>query len=72
MKAELEENASNGEQTFLLFYYSGHGLQDTMSLAACNENKNYPIEKMLRIMATIKKCYIVAVFDCCRQKCPQV
>ena len=62
---------SKGEQTFLLFYYSGHGLQDAMTLAACNEDKNFPIEKMIRILATIQKSYIVAVFDCCRQKLKQ-
>lgn len=70
LKDELDENAKNGEKTFLLFYYSGHGLQDNMSLAACNEKKNYPLEKQLRILATIANSYIVAVFDCCREKLP--
>ena len=69
LREELQENERNNEHTFLLLYYAGHGLQDTMSLAACNEDKNYPIERQLRILATIKKSYIVGVFDCCRQKC---
>ena len=45
LREELQENERNNEHTFLLLYYAGHGLQDTMSLAACNEDKNYPIEK---------------------------
>ena len=26
IKEELKENSDNGEKTFLLFYYSGHGI----------------------------------------------
>ena len=72
LKEKLQENEGKDERTFLVFYYAGHGLMDTMTLAACNEQKNYPLEKQLRILATIKKSYIWAVFDCCRQKVPQL
>ena len=37
-----------------------------MTYAATNEDKVYPLEKMLRILATLPSCYISAVLDCCR------
>ena len=53
IKEKLQDNLNNKEKTFVFFYYSGHGLQDNMSYAACNEMKDYPMERTLRTLATI-------------------
>ena len=66
IQSVLEENLKQGEKTFVMFYYAGHGIQRTMTYAVCNEDKEYPLEKLLRNSATIKNSYIAAVLDCCR------
>ena len=41
-----------------------------MTCAVLNEERDYPLEKMLRSIAKMPESYIVAMFDCCRETSP--
>ena len=49
-------------------YYAGHGLSDNNLYAQLNEARIYPLEKMLRSLAKADGSYVVALFDCCRER----
>lgn len=67
LKDTMNDYEEQGVSFNAIIYYAGHGLQKTMTYAATNSNKDYPLEKMLRtIAAGRKKTHIAAVFDCCR------
>jgi len=69
---ELRANSLAGKKTFVYFQYGGHGTLDGYTYAICNsEKKNkvrFPLEKILRSIAKISNTYMLAVFDCCREK----
>ena len=66
LQRELLSGEANGEKTLVFFYYAGHGIQRNLTYAVSNEEKVYPLEKMLRVLATTPKSYVLAVLDCCR------
>ena len=51
-------------------YYSGHGIFDADLHVVLNDKVNYlfPIQEMLRVVASLKGTYIVSQFDCTRRK----
>ena len=69
---ECNRNHKAGERTFVMFQYGGHGLQDNFTFAMCStieRNKiAFPIEKKVRDLSEVPSCYVVALFDCCREK----
>ena len=69
LKDQMNDHEERGVALNALVYYAGHGLQKTMSYAATNSKKDYPLEKMLRTIASGRiKTHIAAVFDCCRSE----
>ena len=59
---QLEEN------TLVFIYYAGHGQSDNYSFAMLNEAKLFPLEQQVRVLARMKGSYVIALFDCCREK----
>ena len=57
-----------GQKTVFYFYYAGHGLSDNFLHLQLNDAKTYQIEKQLRSMAKADGIFIIALFDCCREK----
>jgi len=54
-------------------YYAGHGIMANTTYAVCNEGVKrtkirYPLELNLRSLSTEKGGYVVAIFDCCRER----
>ena len=43
-------------------------MSDTNLFLQLNEGKLYPIEKMLRSLAKADGSYVIALFDCCRER----
>ena len=64
----IQKDAMEGIQTLFYFYYAGHGMSDTNLFLQLNEGKLYPIEKMLRSLAKADGSYVIALFDCCRER----
>ena len=58
-------------KTLLFVYYAGHGMMDNCTYVVLNGKRMYPLEKMLRTLAKADGSYVVAVFDCCREKMPK-
>ena len=56
------------KNTLIFCYYAGHGIMDNNTKIVLNGPKMYPLEKILRGMATSQGSYVVALFDCCREK----
>ena len=69
---ECKVNSKAKEKTLVLFSYGGHGIQDGMTQALCSttERKDivYNLEAKTRMLAQISNTYVVALFDCCREK----
>ena len=68
MNDMLRSYKHNEENTLLFVYYAGHGIMDNNTKIVLNGPRMYPLEKILRGMATGDGSYIVALFDCCREK----
>ena len=69
--AEIYDNFSNGLNTLLFVYYAGHGMMDNCTYSIHNRTDRrwkYPLEKQLRTLARADGSYVVAVFDCCRER----
>lgn len=65
---EVYENFQEGSNTLLFVYYAGHGMMDNSTYCVLNGARMYPLEKQLRSLAKADGSYVVAVFDCCREK----
>ena len=65
---DLQKASMQGERTWVFTYYAGHGLSDNNLYAQLNEERLYPIEKMLRSLAKADGSYVIALFDCCRER----
>ena len=68
---EIYDNYCNGMSTLLFVYYAGHGMMDNCTYSIHNRTDRrwkYPLEKQLRTIAKAEGSYVVAVFDCCREK----
>ena len=68
MAMNLQQDAMQGIKTLFYFYYAGHGLSDNNLHLQLNELRLYPIEKMLRSLAKADGSYVIALFDCCRER----
>ena len=51
-------------------YYAGHGACDNDTYLILDEEggKMFPLEKSLRVIADMDNTYVIALFDCCREK----
>ena len=65
---EVQKASMDGGRTLIFAYYAGHGLSDNLVYAQLNEERIYPLEKMLRDLAKADGSYIVCLFDCCRER----
>ena len=54
----------------MFVYYAGHGMMDNTTYLMLNHKRMYPMEKMLRTLAKADGSYVIALFDCCREKLP--
>ena len=54
----------------MFIYYAGHGVSDNYSYALLNENTKSPfaLEKHVRSISKEVGSYVIALFDCCREK----
>ena len=43
-------------------------MQNNHTYAVLNEERDYPLEKMLRSLAGLQNSYVTALFDCCRER----
>ena len=66
----LKAKNDNDENTLLFVYYAGHGAMDNFSKIILNGPRMYPLEKILRDISRGRGSYVVALFDCCREKLP--
>ena len=57
------------EKILFYFYFIGHGSQESSCQLILNGyNEVFPIEKMLKIVAGFKDCYVLALLDCTRKR----
>ena len=57
----------------MFVYYAGHGIMANTTYAVCNEGVKrtkirYALELNLRSLGTEKGGYVMAIFDCCRER----
>ena len=69
---ECSADAAKGERTFVLMTYGGHGIQDNFTYAMCSgvdrTNVAFNLEAKARLLSQVDGVYVVALFDCCREK----
>ena len=67
---KLANNEKEGENTLVFVYYAGHGVSDNYSFALVNDINRpwFPIEQNVRVISKAVGSYIIALFDCCREK----
>ena len=59
----------NNEKILFYFYFIGHGAQDTTCQMVLNgRDQVFPIDKMLKIVASFKDSYVLALMDCTRKR----
>jgi len=65
----LLEAEELGEKRLLFFYYTGHGFQHNWTQAGLNHETNYKynMEEKLSALSKFPNCFVVAIFDCCRE-----
>ena len=68
LEGDLRCAHSDGEETLIFFYYAGHGIQKAFLKAQLNETRLYPLEKMLRKLAKANGSFVMALFDCGRER----
>ena len=72
LNAQVDENAKAGEKTLVIFDVASHGFQDNFHFIVCNDENalkvNYPFENVMRWLASNKSCWVLAIFNACRQK----
>jgi len=68
-EAWVDEADKEEENRCIFFYYTGHGFQHNWTFAGLNdpEEYKYNIEGRLDALSKLKNCYVVAIFDCCRE-----
>ena len=66
---ECFTNRMQKKGTLVFVYYSGHGACDNETYLILNEDgKMFAMEKMLRILSEMDNTYVIALYDCCREK----
>ena len=68
LAGDLHKSSMQGEKTLVFSYYAGHGMSDNNLQLQLNEPRLYPMEKMLRSLAKADNSYVMALFDCCRER----
>ena len=74
LRHTIVDNWNRGRQkTFVFIYYAGHGIMSNTTYAVCNEATKrtkirYPLEMNLRSLGTERGGYVMAIFDCCRER----
>ena len=66
----IENNSESGRKTLLVVYYAGHGcmIKNTTQLVLNDPDKSfYKMENVARVDSEIPDCYLLVVFDCCRE-----
>ena len=68
-EAWILEGETLGENRCLFFYYTGHGFQQNWTQAGLNDAKciRYEMELKLNAISRNNNCFVVAIFDCCRE-----
>lgn len=71
----MAHRTKDGSKRVLVYvYYSGHGVMDTTTKIVLNEEdevfRYFSMEAKLSIAAKYQNTYVVAVFDCCRERLP--
>ena len=68
------QNWVAGHQKSMVFvYYAGHGIMDNTVHIVCNGGVRpskyiYPLQHRLNSLAKETGCYVLGIFDCCREK----
>ena len=65
---DVQKASMEGGRTTIFAYYAGHGLSDNLVYSQLNEERIYPLERMLRGLAKADGSYVVCLFDCCRER----
>ena len=67
-------NSNAGEKTLVILDVGSHGFQKNLHFVVCNDDVvgkiNYPFEKNMRILASQKNCWVLAIFNACRMDMP--
>ena len=72
LAARIFKDSKRGIKTLLFVYFAGHGQQEASNqVMILNEERTYPLEKMLRTLSKNEMNYVISVFDCCRDQAPQ-
>eukprot|EP00351_Strombidinopsis_sp_SopsisLIS2011_P001002 CAMPEP_0116874604 /NCGR_PEP_ID=MMETSP0463-20121206/6089_1 /TAXON_ID=181622 /ORGANISM="Strombidinopsis sp, Strain SopsisLIS2011" /LENGTH=111 /DNA_ID=CAMNT_0004518461 /DNA_START=117 /DNA_END=452 /DNA_ORIENTATION=+ len=76
LQFELEDLKKEDKKALIVMYFSGHGMMDDQSLIVLNEDGEdfelgyvdylFPMERKLRTIASLKRVFVVGIFDCCR------
>ena len=61
------------QKSLVFVYYAGHGVMDNTVYAVCNGGPLnskicYPLQSQLQSIAMLEGCYVLGIFDCCREK----
>ena len=71
LASKIFADSKRGVKTLLFVYFAGHGQQEASNqVLILNEEKTYPLEKMLRTLSKNEMGYVISVFDCCRDQAP--
>ena len=67
IKGNYDENE---EKTLVFIYYAGHGVSDNYTFAMLNDptRPQFPLEQQVRTLSKQAGSYVVALFDCCRER----
>ena len=69
ISTKIFEDSKRGVKSLLFVYFAGHGQQEASNQALIlNEERTYPLEKMLRTLSKNEMGYVISVFDCCRDQ----
>ena len=74
IRQNVIQNWASGQQKSLVFvYYAGHGIMDNHVHMVCNGGARaskyiYPLQHRLNCLAQETGCYVLGIFDCCREK----
>ena len=67
ISGKIFDDSKRGVKSLLFVYFAGHGQQDASNqVLILNEERTYPLEKMLRTLSKNEVGYVISVFDCCR------
>ena len=69
---QVDANTAAGEKTLVILDVGSHGFQDNIHFVVCNDDDalkvNYPFENVMRRLASKKNCWVLAIFNACREK----